>query len=371
MLTRPRCWLLLAALTLPAAAPPPAVTVQTVQVRDVSPVNTYPGSVQPIQTVTILARVQAYINKVDFTEGSMVKAGQTLFELDSAPYEAALVQAQGSQQQYQATLWSAELDYQRDSHAGVGLAVTQQKVQQDQAARDVAAAQLQSAKGAVMAAGLNVGYCTIASPIDGRIGRAQFTQGNLVGPSTGALATVVQMDPIRVTFAVTDSELVTFEQRAGKSRAQMAASLELQLRLPNGTTYAHPGRIEFINNQIDAATGTLTIWGKFDNPDSLLTPGAYVTVEVRQGKPDDHPLVPVQSVQNDAAGQFVLLVGKDDKVRQQRVTTGRQIGQYYIIEHGLSGGERVITEGVQKAHEGQTVQPSEAAPSMAANGAAH
>ena len=347
------------ALTLIAAAPPPAVLVQTIAVTDVAPAETFVGQAQPIQAVSVVARVQSYLDKVDFKEGGTVAIGQLLFELQKAPYEAAVTQAQGALTLAQATETNAQMNLDRDNGAGT-LAITRQQIQQDTAARDEAAGQVSSAKGGLQAAELNLSYCTIRSPIAGRIGRAQVTQGNLVGPTTGTLATIVQTDPIRVFFNVPDDQLLAMEQQAGETPEQFVKAQELTLTLPDGKTYARKGKIEFLNNQVETATGTLIVWGRFDNADGKLIPGSYVTVAMRAAKPEPRPLVAVQAVQNDAQGQFVLVVDAADKVRQQRVSLGRQVGQMYIVDKGLAGGERVITEGVQKVHPGEVVEASAA-----------
>ena len=346
---------------LAGAGEAPAVIVAPVQVKDVAPVQTFVGQVQAIQSVNVVARVQAFIDKVDFTEGSTVAAGQLLFALQKGPYQAAVLQAQGSFAQAQATLQNAAMNLQRDTQAG-NLAISQQQIQQDTAARDQAAGQVDTARGALEAAAINLSYCTVVAPIAGRIGRANITAGNLVDTTSGPLATIVQMDPIRVYFAPTDSELLSIQQQTGKTSAELAATVALHLRLSNGATYKEAGKIEFLNNQVDPSTGTLTVWGRFANPDSTLTPGAFVTVEVAPAQPEVRPVVAVQAVQNDANGPFVLLVDQGNKVQEQRIKLGRQIGQQYIVQSGLTGGERVITEGIQKVHAGQAVSASTAQP---------
>ena len=362
--------LLLPALLGLAAAdpPPPAVTVASVDVKAVAPVQTYVGQVVAIQSVNIVARVDAYIDQLSFTEGSMVQKGQLLFELQKGPYQAALLQSQGALAQAQATQKNAQMNYERDAHAG-NLAISQQQLQQDQASQAVGTGQVDAAQGALENAAINLGYTTLVAPITGQIGRALFTQGNFVGPTSGPLAVIVQMDPIRVSFAVPDAEVESMLQRAGETRQQMADALILHIHLSNSTPYSQPGKVEFINNQVDPATGTLTVYGRFANPNSVLIPGSYVSVDVSLAKPEKRPVIPVQAVQTDAKGQFVLLVGKDSKVAEQRVALGRQIGQEYIVTDGVAGGERVITQGVQKVHPGEIVTASEAPAAPAGGGA--
>ncbi len=338
-----------------AAAPPPAVTVAPVAVQSVSPVHTYIGYVQAIQSVAIMARVSAFIDKVAFTEGSMVKAGQVLYELQKPPYEAALESAQAKLQGAQATLRNAELNVQRDAHLITGTVVSRQQLDTDTATRDADAASVLSDRADVETAAINLSYCTITSPIDGQIGKTAYTRGNLVSASSSALATVVQLNPIRVEFAVADGDILNALARSHKSQAALQNEVVVHLKLANGQTYPEVGHIEFLNNQVDTTTGTVTVWARYANPDNLLVPGAFATVEVEPAKPDRKPVVPVQAVQQDKSGQFVLVVGADNKVVSRPIATGAQIGQDFVVNSGLTGGENVIVEGQQKVHPGEVV----------------
>ena len=351
----PLLLLSLSAIARAQGAPPPSVVVAPIEVRDVAPTRSYIGRVQAIQTVNLVARVSAFVEKIDFKEGGAVKAGQTLFELQKGPYQAALDQAQGVLQSAEATLRNAQVIYQRDSQLTAGAVVSRAQIDTDAATRDADAANVTSARAGVETAAINLSYATIISPIDGRIGRAQYTVGNLVGPSTGALATVVQVDPIRVIFSVADSDIVGALQKTNKTQAQIDKSAVLHLQLPDGQPYGSSGAVEFIDNQVDPSTGTVTVWGHFANPQGLLIPGGFVTVQARRATPERRPLAPVQAVQNDKSGEFLLLVDADHKVRQQKITIGRQIGQDWIVTSGLSGGESVIVQGQQKVKAGQTV----------------
>ena len=342
-----------------AETPPPSVTVAPIEVKNVAPTNSYIGRVQAIQSVAIVARVQAFIDKIDFQEGGLVKAGQTLFELQKAPYQAALQAAQAGLEKAQATLRNAQLIYERDSQLGHGSVISQSQIDTDLATRDADAADVLSARANLETAAINLSYTNITSPIDGRIGKAAYTQGNLVGASSSSapLATVVQIDPIRVLFSVADRDIVSALQRTHETQAKIASTLVLGLQLPDGKTYAQKGEIEFVDNQVDPSTGTVSVWGRFPNPEGLLIPGGFVTVDVSRAKPEEQPLVPLQAVQDDKSGRFVLLVGKDNKVSQQTISLGRQIGQDWIVTAGLHGGENVIVEGLQKVKPGQLVNP--------------
>jgi membrane fusion protein (multidrug efflux system) len=341
-----------------AQAPrPPAVTVEAVSVQDVAPVYTYVGHVEAIQSVQVMARVNAFLEKIDFTEGGEVNGGQTLFELESAPFAAAVQAAQAQLDKAEAAFRQADTEYQRQARLNQQGVASQAILDQAHATRDSDAADVEAAKANLAMAAINLSYTKIASPTDGRIGKALFSVGSLLTPTSGALATVEQMEPIRVVFAVPDRDVVSAEQQAGTTPEKIAARLSIDLRLSNGTKYSHSGRIEFVNNQVDLATGTVSVWGRFDNPDQLLLPGGFVTVELHSAQPERRPLVPVSAVQQDKQGAFVLVVGPDNGVKEQRVTLGRQVGQYFVVADGLSGGERVIVEGIQKVQPGQTVNP--------------
>jgi membrane fusion protein (multidrug efflux system) len=339
------------------SAPAPVVTVETVSVQDVAPVYTYVGHVEAIQSVQVMARITAFLVKIAFTEGGDVKAGQTLFELENAPFAAAEQAAQAQLDKAQAAYRQADTEYQRQARLNQQGFAPQAILDQARATRDSDAADVEAAKANLATAAINLSYTKIVSPTDGRIGKALFSVGSLLTPASAALATVEQMEPIRVVFAVPDRDVVSAEQQAGTTPEKIAAQLSLDLRLSNGTKYGHSGRIELINNQVDQTTGTVTVWGRFDNPEQLLLPGAFVTVDLHTAQPEHRPMVPVAAVQQDKQGAFVLVVGPDNGVKEQRVTLGRQVGQYFVVADGLSGGEHVIVEGIQKVQPGQTVNP--------------
>ena len=356
----------LAALSRPAAAqapgqggaaPPPAVLVAPIRVENVAPVYSFIGHVVAIQSVQVVARVTAFIEKEPAKQGSDVKAGETLFELQKAQYQAAVQAAQAQLDNANAAVRNAQLAYNRAARlanqgfeAQSNLDQATATLQQDQA--NVLAAQANLAQAA-----LNLSYCTIVSPIDGRIGAVTLTVGNLVTPSTPPLLTINQLDPIRVVYSVADRTLVGVRQRTGASTEQLASDLVVELILPDGSKYNHTGKINFLSNEVDPQTGTVSVYADFPNPDRLLLPGSYVTTNVRRGQPQEAPLVPVAAVQTEQNGSFVLVVDPNNTVRQQPIELGRQIGQDYIVSKGLRGGERVIVEGVQKVRPGQRVNP--------------
>jgi membrane fusion protein, multidrug efflux system len=337
----------------------PAVTVAPVVVRDVAPQQRYIGRVTAIQAVQVVARVTAFITQVPVTQGSNVKAGQVIYRLDPSQYQAALNSAQAQLASAQAALQLAQVTYERTARLRSQNAAPQATLDQAVATRDQDQANVQAAQANVQEAQLNLSYCTITSPIDGRIGAITLTTGNLVTPSTPPLATVNQLDPIRVIFSVS-SQVITAAERTSNTEARIAPGLPVRIELPDGSIYDQTGKVAFLNNQVDPQTGTVSIYADFPNPNALLLPGEYVNVLVAPAQPEPRPLLPVEAVQTEQSGSFVLVVGPDNKVVQQRVALGRQIGQNFIVQQGLSGGERVIIQGLQKVHPGETVEAVEA-----------
>lgn len=341
--------------------PPPSVTVAPVVVKDIAPPQTFIGRVVAIQTVQIIPRVTAFIEDIVAKQGSDLHAGDILFRLEQTQYEAAVQAAEAQLASANAALQQAELAYNRAATLTQKDVQTQANLEQAQATRDQNRANVQAAQASLDQAKLNLSYCTITSPIDGRIGAVSLTKGNLVTPTTPALATINQLDPIRVVFSVSDRMIMSAQQRTGTSPAQIAQGLKVNLILPDGSSYGETGKIAFLGNEVDRATGTVSVFADFPNAQALLLPGAFVTVEVRRAAPQERPLVPVQAVQTNQSGSFVLTVGQDNKVAQQVVQLGQQVGQDFVVTGGLSGGEHVIVEGLQKVHPGDVVNPVMAA----------
>jgi membrane fusion protein, multidrug efflux system len=348
-----------AALAQPASpsAPAPSVMVAPVVVRDIAPAQTFIGRVVAIQAVQIVARVTAFIEDVPAQQGHDVKAGDVLFRLEQTQYAAAVQAAQAQVASANAALRQSELNYQRVSTLQQRNVETQANLDQARATRDQNQANVQAARANLDQANLNLSYTTITSPIAGRIGAVTLTKGNLVTPSTPALVTVNQLDPIRVVFSVSAGRVVAAQQRTGTSATKIAQGLKVNLRLPDGSMYGQTGNIAFLGNEVDRSTGTVSVYADFPNAQELLLPGTFVTVEVSRATPQERPLVPVAAVQTQQSGSFVLTVGADNKVAQQTIELGQQIGQDFVVMNGLKGGERVIVEGVQKVHPGQTVSP--------------
>jgi membrane fusion protein (multidrug efflux system) len=351
------------------------VIVAPVRVQDVTDRVHFIGNVEATQQVEVRARVEGFLDKVSFTEGSSVEAGTVLYQIEQGPYQAALDQAKAVLAAAQAQLASAQATL-KEKEAELGRQTTlarqqfasQAVLDQATALRDEAAAavqqadaQIQSAQAQINTANLNLSYTTLKAPISGLIGKSSSTVGNLVSPNTGVLATIVQMSPIRVVFAIPERDYVTIMKLlAGRKGSAGAESYDLfspQLLLPDGTAYDRPGRIEFINNQIDPSTGTVAVRASFDNPGNVLLPGQYASVTVQVGRSQALPSVPQAAVLQDDQGSYVYLVDKDNRVQKRPVKTGIRTQTGFAVESGLQQGETVIVDGIQKARPGIIVQP--------------
>lgn len=340
-----------------AQSPLPAVGVAPVELKDVSPASKFLGRVEAANAVDIRARVEGFIATRPFREGQAVREGDDLFVLEKTSYEAALSAARATLGGAQATLEDAERRVQRNQELRRTQAVSQVTLEDAQTARDTARASMLAAEANVRQAELNLSYTTIKAPITGRIGVAAFSVGSLVGPSSGALARVVQIDPIRVVFSVNDRTILDLREGVTNfDEMKVAGTFVPTLRLSNGRDYPAKGEIEFVGNEIDQATGTLPVRARFPNPDGVLVPGQFVTVTIRPSASQLHPVVPVGAVRLNREGRFVLLLDENGKVTERRIRTGAQLGQDWIVEDGLKGGERLIVQGVQSARPGAAVR---------------
>jgi membrane fusion protein (multidrug efflux system) len=341
----------------------PVVSVMSVEVSDNSPNSEFIGRVEAKNAVDIRARVDGFLDKRLFNEGQLVTEGQDLFAIERTTLEIALAAAQARLGGVTATLLDAEGRLQRNQRLRRTDAVAQATLDEVTAARDTARASVLLAETDMKLAELNLGYASIKAPIAGRIGRANFSIGSLIGPSSTALARVVQIDPIRVVFSVSDRAILQLRTGAiDASTEELSKRFIPRLRLTSGDEYPEPGMIEFVGNEFDPRTGTLPVWAQFPNPRSILVPGQFLTVVVRTAAAPQRPMVPVNAVEQDRDGRFVLLVDDADKVAVRRIQVGTQIGQTWAVDDGLKGGERLIVDGMTNARPGTLVRtvPSDA-----------
>ena len=337
-----------------ATAPPPAVTVISLQPTEVTPGAGFNGRVVAVDEVQLRARVTGFLEQRRFEEGADVQAGELLFVIEKAPYQAVVEQRRAELASAEANRANTAVQLQRGEELVKNDNIPAAEVDQRRAADQMAAAQILEAQAALEQAEINLGYTEIHAPIAGRIGRADLSVGNLVGPDTGVLATIVSQDPIYVTFPVTQRQLLAHRGERGDP--------VVRVTLPDGTLYEHPGTLNFLDVQVDPGTDTVTVRGELPNPDRVLVDGQFVGVRVERGEPERVLAVPQASLQVDQAGPYVLVVGGDDKVEARRVTLGDVEGEQVVVESGLNEGERIIVEGIQKVRPGMTVAVSEAQP---------
>ena len=347
----------------PATAPPPTVQVATVEERDVPVYRDWVGTLEGNVNATISAQVSGYLITRNYQEGSIVTNGQVLFQIQPASFEAALAVARAKLAEAQAHKGKTAMDVQRYTPLAKTQAISQQEyddaVQQDLAAD----AQVQSCQAQVQTAQLNLGFTTISSPVDGVAGLALAQIGDLVGPGSGQLTTVAQINPIRVYFSVAQTLVTQLQERAlteGRKLRTDDGSYQgppLELTLASGAVYPLKGRVRFANNQVDVKTGTVRVVGEFSNPQGVLLPGMFVRVRALLDTLKGALLVPQSAVVNIQGRYLVAVVGEDNKVSIRPVQAGETIGSQWVIQGKVNAGDRVVAEGVQKVRDGAEVTP--------------
>jgi membrane fusion protein (multidrug efflux system) len=331
----------------------PQVVVQAAEEGALNPPSSFIGQVEPIRDVDLRAQIDGYVKAVHFQEGAMVKAGDLLFTIDPEQYEARIALRQAELAQAEASLGRAE-SYLRRLESSDIRAVSQADM--DTARSDTAQgrAAVQQAKANRALAEIDLKHTQIVAPIDGRIGRTVANIGDFVSPSLGTLVRIVQTDPIRVVFSVTDREYLTVRENIAEGELQEA--LRVRLRLPTGTVLALQGKRDFENNEMSSGTATLPVRVRFDNADGLLVPSGYVTVLIDQAAPKRWPVVSQTAVLNDRDGAFVYTVGEDGTAQVRRVTPGVAYEGRVELRSGVVVGEKVVVNGVQKVTPGQPAQ---------------
>ena len=334
------------------APPPPEVGVVVVQPAVVPVQMDLVGRLAPFRSADVRARVPGVLQKRVYDEGSDVREGQVLFQIEPSQLQAATGQAQAALAAAQASYANAKVAADRARQLAPQKFVSQSDLDNAQAAERSAAAAVKQAQAALANARINQGYATVRAPISGRAGKQQVTEGALVGEGTATLLTTVdQIDPLYVNFSLGVTEL----QQIRSTRTNQGAT-EVQVILPDGTPYAHTGTLDFAGDVVDPATGAIALRARVPNPDKALLPGTYVTLKATLGQQPNAFRIPQAALQRDAAGAYLLVVGSDGKVVRKDVTADRQQGPDWIVNKGLTAGDRVIVSGLQRAQPGQPVK---------------
>jgi membrane fusion protein (multidrug efflux system) len=356
----------------PAAAAPEVYVADVVQ-KDVPVYLELVGQTRGFQDVEIRARVEGYLNRVAFTEGTFVSKGTLLYQIDPLPLEAALANAKANLATAQARLAKSNNDVSRLTPLAKQQAVSQQELDNALSAQDAARAQVDAMKAAVDKATLDLGYTHITSPIDGLVGTTQVKAGNLVGRGESTLLTTVsQVDPILFRAGVSEAEYLKVAKRILEEGGLKATRQrpEVDLILADGTVHRHKGFIDTIERAVDPTTGTLAIQFTFPNPERLVRPGQYGRVRGVNEMKKGALLVPQRAVIELQNLYSLAVVGAGNKVEFRNVKVGPRVDSLWVIEEGLKPGEKVIVEGLQKARDGAVVSPKAAAAAPAGKGAA-
>jgi membrane fusion protein (multidrug efflux system) len=340
----------------PPPPPPPEVTVAEVVQKDVPIYIELVGSTLGSEDVEIRARVEGYLTSVNFTEGSFVRKGQTLYKIDPQPFEAALSQAQANLSTARTRLDKTNNDVARYKPLAAEKAVSQQELDNALSAQEAARFQVTAYDALVEKAKLDMAYTTINSPVDGLIGTTQKKVGSLVGRGENTLLnTISQINPILFRCAIAEAEYLRLARAGADKDKSLEKKFGVELILADGTTFNHKGRLDAIERAVDASTGTLTGQFSFPNPERILRPGQYGKARFVTDVKEGALLVPQLAVQEIQGLYSVMVVKPDATVEQRMVKAGERVGNVWIIDSGLKPGEKVIVEGIQKVKPGVQV----------------
>ncbi len=359
-----------------AAAPQdPVVTVARPAQKSVVEQDEYVGRFVPVDSVEVRARVSGYLDQVHFTDGQMVKQGDLLFTIDKRPFQTSLDQASANLAQARANLAFAEADLARGAQLVRDKTITEQTFDQRTQAKKVAEAAVAAQTAAVRQAQLDLSFTELRAPVDGRIGDRRVSPGNLVTGGTGGnttlLASIVSLDPIRFEFTFDEASYIRYERlsHTDKDMAGREGGAVVSLRLIDEADYTHEGRMDFVDNVIDRASGTIRGRAVFANPHGVFTPGMFGRVRVPGSPPYTALLVPDAAIGTEQARKYVLVVDGENVVRQKYVTLGQMSGDLRVIKDGLTADDRVVVNGLMRARPGIKVKPQEQGGAPAAGAA--
>jgi len=352
--------------------PPPKVEVALPVQRAITRYLEATGNTAPIKNVDLVARVQGFLQSINYQDGTFVKAGTTLFTIEPDTYKLKLEQAQSAQAGMEASMKQAEADYKRQSDLVQKQAVSQATLDTSTAARENAQANLQQAQVNTKIAAVNYGYTNVTAPFDGIVSAHLVSIGELVGVSSPTqLASIVALDPIYVNFNVNEQDVLRIREEARRRgmTADDLKSLPVEVGLQTESGFPHKGNLDYASPTLNQSTGTLPVRGVLPNPDRVLLPGYFVRVRVPFEQQKDALLVPDAALGSDQSGRYVLVVNGENVVEQRKVKTGPLEGELRVIDSGLKPEDRVITAGLLRAIPGQKVDPQvrkiEASPAAA------
>jgi len=342
----------------PPAPPPPSVGIVELTVQNAPLMTELPGRIAALETAEVRPQINGIIRRRLFAEGAQVRAGQMLYEIEDAPYRAALGQAQGALARAQASIRATALQAQRYRDL-VGInAVSRQEADNAAASAQQARADVAAQQAAVQAARVNQDFTRIRAPISGRIGRSLFTPGALVqAGQADPLATIQRTDIVYVDVTQSAAQIIDLKQAMKAGGVGVAAGARVQLLLPNGSTYPIEGRLQFSEVTVDPSSGAVTLRATFANPDGLLLPGMYVRARLVEGERSQVVLAPQQGISRDARGRATaMVVGTNNKAELRQVETDRAVGDKWIVTKGLKAGDRLIVEGLVNLRPGTVVK---------------
>ncbi|HWG78117.1 MAG TPA: efflux RND transporter periplasmic adaptor subunit [Steroidobacteraceae bacterium] len=343
----------------------PQVTVVTLKSEPVTLTRELPGRTSAYRVADVRPQVSGIVKRRLFVEGSLVHAGQVLYDIDASLYRAQYDNAQAALQKAQANETAANLAAKRSAELIKIDAVSAQDNENAISAERQAQAEVAAAKAALDTASVNLGYTRITAPITGRIGRSAVTEGALVtADQSTALATIQQLDPIYIDVNQSSADWLALKQEIDSGRIKsQGAGAAARIVLENGTPYAHPGKLQFADVTVDPTTGNFLLRVLVPNPQSLLMPGMYVRAVIDEGVLPHGVLAPQEGIQHDPRGDAsALVVNADGKVEQRKVDVSRAVGNRWLVDQGLSAGDRLIVSGLQKVQPGMVVQAVEAVP---------
>jgi membrane fusion protein (multidrug efflux system) len=335
------------------------VEVTTVEQRDVPVYSEWVATLDGYVNAQIRPQVSGYIIKQNYTEGSVVRKGQALFEIDSRPFTAALDRAKGDLAQAQAQLGKSTLDVERDKPLAEAMAIAKSQLDNEVQAKLGAQAAVESARAAVEQAALNLEWTKVTSLVDGIAGIAQVQIGNLVSASS-ILTSVSQVEPIKAYFPISEREYVLVQKHSDAPSSKHTIRFfgtSLELILTDGSLYPQKGKILLADRQVDSSTGTIRIVAAFPNPGNVLRPGQYGRVRVETDMKKGALLLPQSAVAESQGTYQVVVVGSDRKVSMRTVKPGETVGTMWVIDEGLKPGEQVVVEGLQNLKQGTLVTP--------------